>query len=29
MIKKGKDVNLTKGNVLNVVLTDPIDVPVI
>ncbi len=29
MIKKGKDVNLNKGEVLNVILVDPIDVPVI
>ena len=29
MIKKGKEVNLNKGNVLTVILTDPIDVPVL
>lgn len=29
MIKKGKDVNLNKGEVLNVILVDPVDVPVI
>ncbi len=29
MIKKGKDVNLRKGEVLNVILVDPVDVPVI
>lgn len=29
MIKKGKDVSLSKGEVLNVILVDPVDVPVI
>ncbi len=29
MIRKGKDVNLNKGEVLNVILVDPVDVPVI
>ncbi len=29
MIRKGKDVELNKGEVLNVILIDPIDVPVI
>ncbi len=29
MIRKGKDVNLRKGEVLNVILVDPVDVPVI
>ena len=29
MIKKGKDVNLQKGEVINVILIDPVDVPVI
>ena len=29
MIKKGKDVNLNKGDRIRVILTDPIDVPVI
>lgn len=29
MIKKGKQVNIHKGEVLNVILTEPIDVPVI
>lgn len=29
MIKKGKDVNLGKGEVINVILVDPVDVPVI
>lgn len=29
MIKKGKNVNLKKGDVLNVILVDPIDVPII
>lgn len=29
MVKKGKDVNLGKGEVLNVILSNPIDVPVI
>lgn len=29
MIRKGKDVELNKGEILNVILTDPIDVPVI
>ena len=28
MIKKGKQVNLGKGEILNVILTDPVDVPV-
>ena len=28
MVKKGKQVNLNKGDVLNVILTEPIDVPV-
>lgn len=29
MIKKGKQVNLNNGDILNVILTEPIDVPVI
>lgn len=29
MIRKGKNVNLNKGDVLNVILVDPVDVPVI
>lgn len=29
MIRKGKNVNLKKGDVLNVILVDPIDVPII
>ena len=29
MIRKGKDVNLRQGEVLNVILVDPVDVPVI
>ena len=29
MIRKGKEVELNKGEILNVILTDPIDVPVI
>ena len=29
MIRKGKDVELKKGEVLNVILVDPVDVPVI
>lgn len=29
MIRKGKDVNISTGEVLNVILVDPIDVPVI
>ena len=29
MIRKGKDVQLNKGDVINVILTEPIDVPVI
>lgn len=29
MIRKGKDVNITTGEVINVILVDPIDVPVI
>lgn len=29
MIKKGKDVQLKKGEILNVILVDPVDVPVI
>lgn len=29
MIKKGREVSLGKGDVLNVILTDPVDVPVI
>ena len=29
MIRKGKDVQLNKGDVLNVILVDPVDVPVI
>ena len=29
MIRKGKNVNLNKGDVLNVILVDPIDVPII
>lgn len=29
MIRKGKNVNLQKGSVLNVILVDPVDVPVI
>jgi hypothetical protein len=29
MVKKGKDVTLQKGDVLNVILVDPIDVPII
>ncbi len=29
MIRKGKDVQLNKGEILNVILTEPIDVPVI
>lgn len=29
MIRKGKDVNLNKGEILNVILVDPVDVPVI
>lgn len=28
MVKKGKQVNLGKGEILNVILTDPVDVPV-
>ncbi len=28
MVKKGKQVNLNKGDTLNVILTDPVDVPV-
>jgi len=28
MVKKGKQVNLGKGEVLYVILTDPVDVPV-
>ena len=29
MIRKGKDVDLGKGTILNVILVDPVDVPVI
>mgnify|MGYP007085227242 CR=1 FL=1 len=29
MIRKGKDVDLKKGEILNVILVDPVDVPVI
>lgn len=29
MVKKGREVSLPKGEILNVILTDPIDVPVI
>lgn len=29
MIRKGKNVNLNKGDVINVILVDPVDVPVI
>ena len=29
MIRKGKNVNLNKGDVVNVILVDPVDVPVI
>lgn len=29
MIRKGKDVNLRQGEILNVILVDPVDVPVI
>ena len=29
MIRKGKDVELSKGTILNVILVEPIDVPVI
>lgn len=29
MIRKGKNVNLKKGDILNVILSDPVDVPII
>ncbi len=29
MIKKGKNVNIKKGDILNVILSDPVDVPII
>ncbi len=29
MIRKGKDVNIPKDEILNVILVEPIDVPVI